>query len=143
MKIAVASDHAGFELKNEIVKFLQKNHQVKDFGCDSSDSVDYSDFAKIVARRVAAKEFERGILICGTGIGMCITANRFKGVRAALCYNLEIAKLSRQHNDSNILCLGARTLDSQQALEMVKVWLTTSFEGGRHLKRIEKIDAVT
>lgn len=143
MKIAVGSDHAGFELKNKIIKFLQKEHQVKDFGCFSSDSVDYPDFAKVVARKVAAKEFDRGILICGTGIGMCITANRFKGVRAALCYNLEIAKLSRQHNDGNILCLGARTLNPQQALGMVKVWLSTPFEGGRHLRRIKKIDALT
>lgn len=141
MKIAVAADHAGFELKRKILEFLQNSHQVKDLGCYSPKSVDYPDFAKMVAKKVAGGEFDRGILICGTGIGMSIVANRQNGIRAALCHNLKTAKLSRKHNDANILSLGARILNSQRAVRIVEAWLTTPFESGRHLQRIRKIDS--
>ncbi len=141
MRIAVGSDHAGFPLKEEIITLLRElGHEVEDFGCPSTQSVDYPSYAKEVAVAVAQGRFHRGILICGTGIGMSITANRFRGVRAALCHELLTARMSRAHNDANILCMGARIIGPGLAREMVKVWLETPFEGGRHERRICMID---
>lgn len=140
MKIALGADHRGFELKEKIKGYLKKiGHSVKDFGTGSEEKVDYPDFGFAVAERVAKKEFDRGILFCWSGIGMCIAANKVKGVRAALCLNPTMAELSRQHNDSNILCLSSRFTPEAEALKIVDVWLKTEFEGGRHKNRLEKI----
>jgi ribose 5-phosphate isomerase B len=143
MRVAIASDHAGFELKEKIKKFLKElNHEYEDFGTHSNESVDYPDYALKVAESVAKKEFERGILICGSGIGMSIAANKIPGIRAALCHSVEMAKLSREHNDANVLTLGARIIDEATAKEIVKVWLSTEFLGNRHLRRINKIKEI-
>ncbi len=140
MRIAIGSDHAGFRLKEKIKEFLkEKGHEVIDFGTNSEESTHYPLFAKEVALAVQRGEAERGILICGTGIGMCITANKFKGIRAALCLNEYMARMSRLHNDANVLCLGDRVLGVELALSIVDVWLSTPFEGGRHQKRLEII----
>ena len=134
MKIAIGSDHAGFELKEKIKKYLEElGYKFKDFGTDSNESVDYPDYALKVAESVAKKEYDRGILICGSGIGMCMTANKVSGIRAALCHDVETAKLSREHNDANILTFGSRIIDENTAKDMVKVWLETEFLGDRHL----------
>lgn len=141
LKIAIASDHAGFDLKEKIVEYLKSNnYSSKDFGTFTKDSCDYPTLAKKVANEVSKGMYDRGILICGTGIGMSITANKVKRVRAALCWNTETAELSRQHNNSNVLCLGARMLDEALAVEIITAWLKTEFEGGRHQKRIDKIE---
>ncbi len=142
MKIAIGSDHAALDAKEEIKAFLaDQGHEVVDVGTHSTDSCDYPDYAAGVSRAVQANEVERGILICGSGIGMSIAANRFKGVRAALCYTRELATLSRLHNDANVLCMGART-QSVNAMEgIIKPWLSTEFEGDRHSKRLEKIES--
>ncbi|MCX6822266.1 MAG: ribose 5-phosphate isomerase B [Candidatus Aenigmarchaeota archaeon] len=140
MKIAIGSDHAGFELKEKIKKFLDDlGYKYKDFGTDSNESVDYPDYALKVAENVAKKEYDRGILICGSGIGMCMTANKVPGIRAALCHNVETAKLSREHNDANVLTFGSRMIDEKTAKDMVKVWLKTEFLGDRHLRRVNKM----
>ncbi|MCD6167163.1 ribose 5-phosphate isomerase B [bacterium] len=140
MKIAIASDHAGFDLKEKIKKFLEdKNIEYQDFGTFSKERVDYPDYGKIVAQVVANNQFERGILICGTGIGMAIVANKIKGIRAACCTSTYLADRSRRHNDANILTLGGRVLSPEAAFEIVTVWLNTPFEGGRHLIRVKKI----
>ncbi len=140
MKIAIASDHAGFELKEKIKEYLKElNYKYKDFGTDNKESVDYPDYAQKVAESVAKKESDRGILICGSGIGMCMVANKIPEIRAALCHDVETAKLSREHNDANILTFGARMIDENTAKEMVKVWLNTEFLGDRHLRRVNKI----
>ena len=139
-KIAIGADHAGFELKEEIKKVLQElNYEVIDFGTNSSDSVDYPLIAKTLATQVANKNPSQGILVCGTGIGMSIAANKVKGIIAALCKDTETAKLARLHNNSNILALGGRTTDPKQAKEIVKTWLATEFEGGRHQRRVQEI----
>ena len=141
MKIAIASDHAGFVLKEEVKSFLKrKKYTVKDLGSYSEESVDYPDYAKKTARFVSSKKVSKGILICGSGIGMSIAANRFKGVRAAACESPYTAKMSRLHNDANILCLGARILPVKKALKLIEIWLSTKFEGGRHKRRIRKLD---
>lgn len=141
MKIAVASDHAGFELKEFLKDVLIKlGYLVKDFGTNSLDSVDYPDYAKVVVKAILDGEFERGILVCGTGVGMSISANRFKGIRAVLCQDLYTAEYSRLHNDSNVLCLPSRIIGKGLAQKIVEVWLKTHFEGGRHKRRVEKID---
>jgi ribose 5-phosphate isomerase B len=141
MNIILGSDHAGFDLKEKIRKFLsEKGYNVKDVGTFSHESADYPLIAKEVAKNIAEKKFSRGILLCGSGIGMSITANRFKNVRAALCHNLYTVELSRKHNDANILVLGGRILGAGLALEMVEIFLHTDFEGGRHLRRLEEID---
>jgi len=141
MNIIIGSDHAGFDLKEQIKKFLsEKGYVVKDVGAFSHESVDYPLIAKEVAQNIAEKKFSRGILLCGSGIGMSITANRFKNVRAALCHNFYTVELSRKHNDANILVLGGRILGSGLALEMVDIFLHTDFEGGRHQRRLEEID---
>ncbi len=140
MKIAIGSDHAGFHLKERIKEFLKaKGHEVIDFGTNSEDSTHYPLFAKNVALAVQRGEADRGILVCGTGIGMSITANKFKGIRAALCLNEYMARMSRLHNDANILCLGDRVLGEELALSIVEVWIETPFEGGRHRKRLDLI----
>ncbi len=140
MKIAIASDHAGIKLKEEIKSFLkQKKHIVRDLGPYSEDSVDYPDFAKKTARLVSLKKIPKAILVCGSGIGMSIAANRFKGVRAAACESPYTAKMSRLHNDSNVLCIGARILSEKKALNVVNIWLSTGFEGGRHKRRVKKL----
>ncbi len=140
-KLPIASDHAGFELKQEIIEYLSTKFQVEDFGCYSCESIDYPDFGFSLAEAVASGKFFRGILLCGSGIGMSIVANKVKGIRAALCHRPEFAALSRQHNNSNILVLSARFLSIEQAKEIIDVWLNTEFEGGRHQKRLDKITA--
>ena len=142
MKIAIGSDHAGFEMKERLKDILKElGHQLQDHGTDSNESCDYPDFAAKVARDVSNGEAERGILICGSGVGMSITANKFCGIRAALCVTEEIAKLSRNHNDSNVLCMGSRILSEDLLKAITKTWLTSDYEGGRHQKRIDKITA--
>lgn len=141
MNIAIGSDHAGFKLKNEmIVYLLEKGIELQDFGPDSADSVDYPDFAHKVAESVSAAENELGILICGSGNGVCITANKHKGVRAALAWEEEIASLARQHNNANVLCLPARFISKNKAFKIVDAWLEANFEGGRHENRVNKIE---
>ncbi|MEX0715513.1 MAG: ribose 5-phosphate isomerase B [Planctomycetaceae bacterium] len=140
MKIAVASDHRGYAVKGKILPLLtQLGHDALDYGPNSGDSVDYPDFAAAVARAVSNGEAERGILICGTGMGMCIVANKFAGVRAAPCHDDLTAQMSRLHNDANVLCLSADLLGDTLVNRMVEIWLNTDFEGGRHARRIEKI----
>ena len=140
MKIAIGSDHAGFELKEHIKRVLTaKGYALIDAGTDTNNSVDYSDFGFKVARLVSDGEVDKGILICGTGVGMSITANKVRGIRASLAFDLYTAMQSRKHIDANILVLGARVTGQGLAEEIVNVWLNTPFEGGRHEKRIEKI----
>ena len=141
MKIAVASDHRGFQVKDRILRLIDDlGHDVVDFGPESTDSVDYPDYANPVAQAGAAQEVDRGILICGTGIGMCITANKVKGVRAASCYDQISAQMSRLHNDANVLCLSADLRGHQLITRMVEAWVNAEFEGGRHQRRIDKIE---
>lgn len=143
MKVAVGSDHAGFELKEAVRQILEEEKfEVQDFGCFSTEAVDYPDIARAVALAVQGGECERGILCCGTGIGMSMTANKVPGIRAALCSDVISARLSRAHNDANILAMGGRLMTPLVAGEVIKVWLSTPFEGGRHARRIEKIHAV-
>jgi ribose 5-phosphate isomerase B len=141
MKLAIGADHGGLELKQEIVKYLQpfKNIEVSDFGTAARDSVDYPDYGKKVSEAVSNKTVDRGILICGTGIGMSIVANRYPQVRAALCHDHFTARMSRLHNDANVLVMGERVIGKGVALEIVKTWLETEFEGGRHQLRLNKI----
>jgi ribose 5-phosphate isomerase B len=140
MKIAIGSDHRGHDAKRRIATLLpQLGHEVLDLGPDASDSVDYPDFAFQVAQAVSSGRVDRGILICGTGIGMCIAANKVKGVRAAPCHDSITAEMSRRHNDANVLCLSADLLGDELIDRMVRIWLTTEFEGGRHARRVEKI----
>ncbi|PYS21305.1 MAG: ribose 5-phosphate isomerase B [Acidobacteria bacterium] len=142
MKIAIGSDHAGFRYKEKIKTFLQElGHQVTDFGTDSGAPVDYPLFIRPVALTVAAGEAERGVVLGGSGNGEAMAANRVKRVRCALCWNVESARLARQHNDANMLSLGQRLLTEEMALEIVRVWMETPFEGGRHLRRIQLLDA--
>ena len=144
MKIAIGSDHAGFTRKQEIFEhLLSQGHDIKDFGTFSKDSVDYPDIAVQVAQEVAQNQGEWGILICGSGIGVSIVANKTEGIRAANCVNEEMACLARQHNNANILTLGERLVDTQTALRMVDVFLSTPFEGGRHEQRVSKIHGLT
>ena len=142
MKIAIGSDHGGFDYKKAIMTMLEtKGYDFKDFGTYTNDSCDYPVFAKSVANAVANGEFDRGILICGTGIGMSITANKIKGIRAALCSDLFSAKATREHNNSNILCLGERVIDKELALKIADIWLETPFsEDERHIRRIKMIE---
>ncbi len=142
MKIAIGSDHAGFAYKEAIREHLvEAGYEVKDFGTDSAESCDYPDFIFPVAEAVATGEFDRGIVLGGSGNGEAIAANRIKGARCGLAWNLESAKLSREHNNANVLSLGQRMMDEATALAIVDLWLVTDFEGGRHQKRIDKIDA--
>lgn len=144
-KIGIAADHAGKDLKQLIGEFVRlKNFEVIDYGVDpSSDkSVDYPDYAAILAEHVASGEVDRGILICGTGIGMCISANKIPGIRAATVTDEFSARMSRAHNDANVLCLGSRVLNPHRATDLVNIWLDTAFEGHRHQGRIDKIRAL-
>jgi len=139
-KLCIASDHAGYTLKEKIKDFLiNKGVSVIDLGPFSIDSVDYPDYAKKVAKRVVLKKSDIGILICGSGTGMAITANKFKGIRAAQCYNKSSTTLSRQHNNANVICLAARMLKKNEAFKLVSYFLKIKFKGGRHLQRINKI----
>ena len=141
MKIAAGADHAGFSLKDAVVKHLRsRGHKVIDFGTASAASVDYPIYAHLVADAVQSGEAERGLLVCGTGIGMCMAANRHRGVRAAVCHTPYLAEMSRRHNNANVLCLAGRLLSVDEALAIVEVWLATPFEGGRHERRTELID---
>ena len=142
-KIAIASDHAGFELKQILINNLNAGaFGVEDFGPHNSDSVDYPDYGFKVAQWVVKKELERGIIICGTGIGMSIVVNRFPGIRGTLCGDVFTARLSREHNDSNILILGGHVVGAGLAMEIVNTWMNTTFEGGRHKRRLNKIELI-
>jgi ribose 5-phosphate isomerase B len=140
MKIAVASDHRGYVIKGKILSLIAElGHEGLDLGPDTAESVDYPDYGAKVALAVSQKQVDRGILICGTGIGMCIVANKFPGVRAAPSHDDLTAEMSRRHNDSNVLCLSADLLGDRLVTRMVDIWLKTDFEGGRHARRVEKI----
>ena len=139
-KIAVASDHAGFELKSAMVQALtESGFDILDLGAHGRDSVDYPDFGRAMAESIQSREVERGVLICGTGIGISIAANRHRGVRAALCHDVTSARLARRHNDANVLVLGARVVGSEVALDCLSAFLETPFEGGRHARRVDKL----
>lgn len=143
MKIAIGSDHAGFRYKEEIIRFLrERGHEVKDFGTDSEESVDYPVFIRPVAEAVARGDFDRGIVLGGSGNGEAIVANRVRGIRCGLCWNVESAKLNRLHNDGNVLSLGQRMMSLETAFAIVETWIDTPFEGGRHVNRIRLIDEV-
>jgi len=140
VKITIAADHAGIKFKADVIKHLKKKkNTVKDLGPFNEDSVDYPDYAKAVAKAVASKKSKYGILICGSGIGMSMAANKVKGIRAALVYDIYSAQMSRLHNDANIICIGSRTMTAKNAVKLIDKWLATAFEGGRHLKRVKKI----
>ena len=140
MRIAIGCDHRGCDVKDKVIELLRSlDHEVVDEGTHERESVDYPDIAAAVARKVSNQDVERGILICGTGIGMCIAANKFPGVRAAPCHDDLTAEMSRLHNDLNVLCLSADMLGGRLIDRMIKIWLTTDFEGGRHARRVDKI----
>ncbi|TVQ03897.1 MAG: ribose 5-phosphate isomerase B [Balneolaceae bacterium] len=144
MIIPLASDHAGYEAKEATKKIIEKLGYIPiDFGTHSPDSVDYPEFAVLVSKKVNAGEHEFGVLICGSGQGMCMTANKFPNVRAALVYSPEVAILAREHNNANIICLPGRELNSEQIEAILKSWFSTSFEGGRHERRVTKIHSLT
>lgn len=144
MIIALASDHAGFELKHIVAGFLsEQGHKVQDYGTESGDSVDYPDYAHKAALSLGQGLAEKGILICGSGLGVCISANKVTGVRAVNCLTSEMARLSRQHNNANVLTLGARLVDEVTARDIIKTFLSTEFEGGRHARRVEKIHTLS
>ena len=139
-KISLSSDHAGFYLKENIKKFLlKKKIQVIDLGPKDDNSVDYPDYAKKVAKSIISKKSDIGILVCGSGTGMAISANKYKRIRAAVCYNKASTRLSRQHNNANIIALGSRLTKNSNAIKLVNVFLSTKFEGGRHLRRVKKV----
>jgi ribose 5-phosphate isomerase B len=141
MKIAMGSDHAGLEMKEFVKKLLDgQGHEIQDVGTHDGGSVDYPDFAQEACRKVLSGDAERAILVCGSGVGMSMAANRFKGIRAVLCTDLYLARFSRLHNDANVLCLPGRLMGQGLAEEVVRVWLETPFDGGRHLRRVEKMD---
>ena len=140
MNIAVGSDHAAFEHKQYIVRELrEEGNEVQDLGAQSTESYDYPDAAREVAKAVSSGAADRGVLLCGTGLGMCMTANKVHGIRAATCHDEYTTIMSRSHNDANVLCLGGRVLDPEKAMQLVHLWLKTPFEGGRHQRRIDKI----
>lgn len=141
MKIAIGSDHGGYELKEKVRNHLAGKHKVTDVGTGSKESCDYPDFAKKVAMLISSKKVDRGILICRSGIGMCIAANRFKGVRAAVCHDEKAARIGRKHNDTNVLCLGADFTDEEESVKITEAWLNTGFDSNeKRVRRIEKID---
>ena len=142
-RIAIGCDHRGFALKHVIMPLLQKSgHSYQDFGCYNTDSVDYPDIAQKVGEAVASGNFDQGILICSTGIGMSIAANKIRSIKAALCHDAFAAQRARQHNDANVLCLRGEDIENESALEIVKIFLSTNFEGGRHIQRVNKIRAL-
>ncbi len=139
-KICISSDHAGYSLKEYIkTHFIKKEIALIDLGPYNTSSVDYPDYAKKIARRITSKRSEVGILVCGSGTGMAISANKTKGIRAAVCYNAKSTRLSRQHNNANIIALGSRLIKKDEAMKLIKIFLKTKFEGGRHLRRVKKI----
>ena len=139
-KIAIASDHGGFDLKENIIAFLlKKGLEIDNLGAHSTDSVDYPDYGIKLAQAITDKKFVRGILICGTGVGMSIVVNRFPGIRGTLCSDVYTAKMCREHNDSNVLIMGGRVIEVSLAIEILETWLNTEFEGGRHQRRLDKI----
>jgi ribose 5-phosphate isomerase B len=141
--IAIGSDHAGFQYKEVLKAFLlSEGYTVRDFGTHSAEPCDYPDFIRPVAEAVARGEYERGIVLGGSGNGEAIVANRIKGIRCGVCWTEQVAIWNRAHNDANVLSIGQRTISQEEAVKIVKVWLTTEFEGGRHLRRIQKIDGV-
>ena len=140
MRISVGTDHRGFAIRSKVIELLkQLGHEVEDVGTFTPDAVDYPDIASLVAPKVSRGEIDRGILVCGTGLGMCIAANKFPGVRAAPCHDDLTAEMSRRHNDTNILCLSADLLGERLIDRMIELWLSTPFEGGRHARRVAKI----
>ncbi|HEV8495956.1 MAG TPA: ribose 5-phosphate isomerase B [Gemmatimonadaceae bacterium] len=140
-RILIASDHAGFELKEKLARALgELGYDVQDLGTDSAESTDYADYAHPLAQKVSAGEVQRGVLLCGTGLGMSYTANRYPHVRAAVAWNPDIAKLAREHNDSNVLVVPARFVSEELGIAILKTWLDTPFEGGRHARRVDKIE---
>ena len=140
MRIAIGSDHRGFQAKQHLVPFLRNlGHEVEDMGTVGVESVDYPDFAFLVCQAVTTGKADRGVLICGTNIGMCIAANKVRGIRAAPCHDTITAEMSRRHNDANVLCLSADLLGEQLMEQMVRIWLQTPFDGGRHARRVDKI----
>jgi len=140
VRIMIASDHAGFSLKKDIAAFLKmKGHDISDAGTNGEESVDYPDYAERVARAVASGAYDRGILVCGSGVGMAIAANKVPGIRAVMGLNVETARLSRAHNDTNVLSLAGRMTEAEEARQIVLTWLETAFEGGRHNRRLDKI----
>lgn len=143
MRLIVGSDHGGLPAKESLVRSLRRDgHAIVDIGTFSHESTDYPDYARAVGRAVAGKKADRGILICGTGIGMCIAANKIRGVRAAVVWSKETAALAAEHNGANVLCVGGRVFSKTKILSFVRIWLTTSFGGGRHLRRLKKIAAL-
>lgn len=143
MRIAIGSDHRGYHVRQRLVKFLESmGHEVIDAGAPDDAPTDYPDIAEVVARKVAAHEVERGILMCGTGLGMAIAANKVPGIRATPCHDQLTAEMSRRHNDANVLCLSADLLGERLLNEVVRIWLETDFEGGRHGRRVDKITAI-
>ena len=143
MKIAIGADHGGFQLKNLVAQRLRElGHEVQDFGAHGTESVDYPDYGRLVGEAVAAGVCERGVVVCGTGIGISIAANKVAGVRAALCTDCYMARMSRQHNDANVLALGGRVLGEGLALDILEAWLKAEFEGGRHARRVAKIHQI-
>jgi len=142
-KIAIASDHGGFDLKESVMGTLRdKGFEIDDLGPSSAESVDYPDYGIKLAQVIVEQKVERGIVICGTGVGMSIVVNRFPGIRGTLCSDVYTAKMCREHNDSNILIMGGRVIDKELALEIVGIWLKTKFEGGRHQRRLDKINEI-
>lgn len=140
MRVAVGCDHRGFQIKGKVIQLLKRmNHEVTDCGANGPESVDYPDIAAAVARQVSEGLVDRGILICGSGLGMCIAANKFRGVRAATCHDDLTAEMSRRHNDVNVLCISADMLGERLIDRMIEIWLKTEFEGGRHARRVGKI----
>ena len=143
MNVAIGCDHRGYYLKQKVMAYLHDLvHDCQDYGCYSTDSVDYPDIAKKVSEGVSSGSSEKGILICGTGLGMSIAANKLKGIRAALCYDALAASKARKHNDANILCLKGEDIETSTALDIVRIFLSTNFEGGRHIRRINKISTL-
>ena len=141
MKLVVGSDHAAYELKEAIkAKLISEGHEVIDVGCDSTESVDYPKYGHAVGRTVASGEAERGIAVCGSGIGISIACNKVPGIRAALCTSVEMAEMCRRHNNANVVCMGARMISQELAFDIIDTWMTTDFEGGKHLRRINEIE---
>ena len=141
MRIAIGSDHRGFHAKQHLVPFLRNlGHEVQDMGTLAAESCDYPDFALLVCKAITSGKAERGVLICGTNIGMCITANKVRGIRCALCWNTTTARLARQHNNANMVSIGERVTGLEEVRDLVRVFLSTEFEGGRHQRRIDKIE---
>ena len=140
MKILIGNDHAGYSLKLSIIKNLEDKYEFFDKGSYSNESVDYPDYASIIAKEIQSEKGDLGILICGTGNGVCMTANKYKGIRAVICWNEEIAKLAKQHNNANIICMPSRFIKEEEAIKIIESFILEKFEGGRHERRIKKIN---